>query len=119
PSAIKTLQIAVLLGPDHPEAHFNLAIAYEMSGRLRDAIPEITASLHLEPKDPEEGNTKAIICVKAGDLVCARDGWAHLVVVAPDYIPARVNLGILNGSHMPLAISASSVPNGNGFALAH
>jgi Flp pilus assembly protein TadD len=119
PNAIKTIQIAVLLGPDHPEAHFNLAIAYEMSGRLREAIQEITASLHLAPKDPEERNSKAIMCVKAGDLVCARDEWTHLVQVAPDYIPARVNLGILNGSHMPLAISASSVPNRNGFALAH
>ena len=29
PKAIKTLQTAVLLGPDHPEAHFDLAIAYE------------------------------------------------------------------------------------------
>jgi Flp pilus assembly protein TadD len=33
PTAIKTLQTAVLLGPNHPEAHFNLAIAYEKSSR--------------------------------------------------------------------------------------
>jgi Flp pilus assembly protein TadD len=100
PNAIKTLQIAVLLGPDHPEAHFNLAIAYEMSGRLPEAIQEITASLHLAPKDPEIRNAKAIICAKAGDLVCARDEWTRLTQVAPDYIPARVNLAILNGSHI-------------------
>ena len=36
PKAIKTLQTAVSLGPDHPEAHFNLAIAYERSNRLRE-----------------------------------------------------------------------------------
>ena len=36
PKAIKTLQIAVLFGPNHPEAHFSLAIAYEKSNRLRD-----------------------------------------------------------------------------------
>jgi Flp pilus assembly protein TadD len=108
PNAIKTLQIAVLLGPDHPEAHFNLAIAYEMSGRLPEAIQEITASLHLAPKDPEEHNAKAIICAKAGDLVCARDEWTRLTQIAPDYIPARVNLAILNGSHIQPSASTST-----------
>jgi Flp pilus assembly protein TadD len=108
PNAIKTLQIAVLLGPDHPEAHFNLAIAYEMSGRLREAIQEITASLRLAPKDSEERNAKAIICAKAGDLVCARDEWTRLTQVAPDYIPARANLTILNGSYIRPSASTST-----------
>jgi Flp pilus assembly protein TadD len=108
PNAIKTLQIAVLLGPDHPEAHFNLAIAYEMSGRLGEAIQEITASLRLAPKDSEERNAKAIICAKAGDLVCARDEWTRLTQVAPDYIPARANLTILNGSYIRPSASTST-----------
>jgi Flp pilus assembly protein TadD len=108
PNAIKTLQIAVLLGPNHPEAHFNLAIAYEMSGRLGEAIQEITASLRLAPKDSEERNAKAIICAKAGDLVCARDEWTRLTQVAPDYIPARANLTILNGSYIRPSASTST-----------
>ena len=118
PRAIKTLQTAVLLGPDHPEAHFNLAIAYEKGKRLREALMEITASLHLAPEDPDEGNTKAIICAELGDLLCAHDEWAHLVQVAPNYAPARVNLAILSGSHMPLAVSTSSAPNRHEFAFA-
>jgi Flp pilus assembly protein TadD len=105
PKASKELQTAVLLGPDHPEAHFNLAIAYERSNRLREALQEITVSLRLAPLDPDEGNTKAIICVELGDLVCAHDEWVHLVRVAPDYVPARVNLAILSSSHLPLAAS--------------
>jgi tetratricopeptide (TPR) repeat protein len=116
PKAIDALQIAVLLGPDHPEAHFNLAIAYERSKRLREALQEVTASLLLAPSDPDEHNTKAIICVELGDRVCARDEWAHLVQVAPDYTPARVNLAILSGSHMSLAASSSSTLNGTGRA---
>jgi tetratricopeptide (TPR) repeat protein len=36
--AITTLQTAVSLGPDHRETHFNLAIAYEKSHRLREAL---------------------------------------------------------------------------------
>jgi tetratricopeptide (TPR) repeat protein len=115
--AINTLQIAVLLGPDHPEAHFNLAIAYERSSRLREALQEVTASLLLAPSDPDEHNTKAIICAELGDRACARDEWAHLVQVAPDYTPARINLAILSGLHMPMAASTSSALNGKGLAL--
>lgn len=116
--AINALQTAVLLGPTHPETHFNLAIAYEKGGRLHEALLEITASLHLAPNDPDEENTKAIICAELGDLVCARDEWAHLVQVAPDYQPARANLAVLRDSHMPLAASTSSALNGDGFGLA-
>jgi len=118
PKAIKALKTAALLGPSHPEAHFNLAIAYDKDSRLREALQEIIVSLHLAPEDPDERNTKGIICAELGDLVCARDEWAHLVQVAPDYTPARVNLGILNSSHMPLAVSTSGALNRNGFALA-
>ena len=50
PKAIKTLQTAVLLGPNHPEAHFNLAIAYEKDNRLREALQEIIVSLHWRRK---------------------------------------------------------------------
>jgi Flp pilus assembly protein TadD len=105
------LQAAVLLGADHPEAFFNLAIAYERDDRLREALQEIMISLRLAPLDREEHNTKAIICAELEDLVCARDEWTHLIQVAPDYTPARVNLAILSGLHMPLAASNSSALN--------
>jgi tetratricopeptide (TPR) repeat protein len=98
PKAIKTLQNAVLLGPNHPEAHFNLAIAYEKDNRLREALQEIIVSLHLAPEDLDERNTKGIICAELGNLVCARDEWAQLLQGAPNYAPARVNLWILSGS---------------------
>ena len=119
PKAIKALQTAVLIAPDHPEAHLNLAIAYERNNRLGEALQEIIASLHLAPEDPDERNTKGIICAEMGNIACARDEWAHLVQVAPDYTPARVNLDILNGSHMPIALSTFAAPNHNGSALAH
>jgi Flp pilus assembly protein TadD len=116
--AIKMLQIAVLLGPNHPEAHFNLAIAYENGNRLREALQEIIVSLHLAPEDPDQQNTKGIICAEMGNLVCARDEWAHMVQVAPNYAPARVNLAILSGSHMPLAVSLPARSWGDGSLFA-
>lgn len=111
--ATKALKTAVLLGPDHAEAHFNLAIAYERDNALSKALQEITVSLGLAPLDADEGNAKAIICSELGNLVCARDEWAHLVQIAPDYVPARINLGILDSSHMSLTASSSTAPDAN------
>jgi Flp pilus assembly protein TadD len=102
PTATTALRTAALLGPDHPEAHYNLALAYERDNALPKALQEITVSLRLAPSDFDEGNTKAIIYAELGDLVGARDEWAHLVQVAPDYAPARVNLRILDNSHLSL-----------------
>jgi tetratricopeptide (TPR) repeat protein len=99
PNAIRALQIAVSHGPNHPEAPYNLAIAYEGDGRPDAALQAITASLHLAPNDPAEHNEKAIICAELGDFVCARDEWTHLVQSRPDYMPAAINLAVLTASH--------------------
>jgi Flp pilus assembly protein TadD len=96
--AIKAFQTAVTLGPNHSEAHFNLAIVYERERRFREALQQITASLQLAPLDPDEHNTKATICTELGDFACARNEWTHLVKADPSYLPARVNLTILQGS---------------------
>src|SRR5260370_10894008 len=70
PKAIKTRRTAGLLGRAHPEAHFNLAIAYRKGSRLREALQETIVSLHLAPEDLDEGNTRGIICAELGNLVC-------------------------------------------------
>ena len=74
-----------------------------------EALREIIVSLRLAPEDPDEENTKGIICAELGNLVCAREEWEHSVQVVPDYAPARVNLAILNGSHMSLAWTSSAL----------
>jgi Flp pilus assembly protein TadD len=112
PNAIKTLQTAAWLGPDHSEAHFNLALAYEKGKRLREAQLEIATALRLAPEGLDEHNTKAIICAELGDLACARDEWARLVQIAPDYAPARVNLAILDGARAPILTTHATYPQG-------
>ena len=115
--ATTALRTAALLGPDHPEAHYNLALAYERDNALPKALQEITVSLRLAPSDFDEGKTKAIIYAELGDLVGARDEWAHLVQVAPDNAPARVNLNILDNSHLSLVASSSAALNAEGFVF--
>jgi Flp pilus assembly protein TadD len=94
-NAIHAFERSVTLGSHHPEARFNLAMAYEQAGRLPDAMREIIASLRMAPSDLDMRNTKAIICAELGDLKCAHDEWALLRQVAPTYAPARTNLAIL------------------------
>jgi Flp pilus assembly protein TadD len=109
----------VRLGPYHAESHFNLAIAYERSKRLHDAGAEITASLHLSPSDPEEHNTKAIICAESGDRACARYEWTQLLQTVPTYEPARINLAILSDAdQLPEAASNPRAFNRNWFLSA-
>jgi tetratricopeptide (TPR) repeat protein len=98
PKALSALEKSVLLGPQHSEPHFNLAIADEKAGRLNEAMKEIMVVLQMAPSDVDARNTKAIICADLGDLGCARDEWTLLTRIAPDYAPARTNLAILNGS---------------------
>lgn len=107
-NAVKTLETSVLLGPQHPEAHFNLAIAYEKADRLHDAMREIVTSLRMAPADLDMRNTKAIICTELGDLKCAQAEWTLLTQLAPNYAPARTNLAILRGSARE---SLPSIPN--------
>jgi Flp pilus assembly protein TadD len=108
PNAIYALQTSVLLGPNHPEAHFNLAIAYEEANRLGDAMREIIAALGMTPADLDMRNTKAIICAELGDLNCARDEWMLLHQIAPNYASATANLAILMGTRPE---SRRSLPN--------
>ena len=49
-AATNSLRIAVVLGEEHPEAHFNLALAEERRGMLVDAERETKASLSVESR---------------------------------------------------------------------
>ena len=97
--AIAALQMAALSAPEHPEVHFELAIAYERAGRLSKALQQIATSLRLKPRDPDQLNEEALIYAKLGERDSARNVWARLAITYPNYSPARLNLQILNGSH--------------------
>ena len=86
------------LGPEHFEAHYNLALAYESERRPAEALREIEVSRRLAPDDSDAANTNAIICVENGDTACAQGIWSRLVRLAPDYAAAAENLSILNRS---------------------
>jgi Flp pilus assembly protein TadD len=86
---------AVLLGEDHSESHFNLALVYERRGMLADAEHETLTSLRLNPWQPDTRNLLGVVYVREGKTDRALLVWRDLVHEAPDYEPARTNLAIL------------------------
>jgi Flp pilus assembly protein TadD len=101
-AATDSLQRAVFLGRDHSESHYNLALAFERRGLLADAEREMPASLRLNPGQPEARNSVGVIYAEEGKTVRASVVWRELVREAPDFEPARKNLGLL-GSQVEVA----------------
>src|SRR5262249_24868762 len=93
--ATEVLRLAALLGPDHPEPHFNLAIAYERRGMLDQAEQQMLLSLQLDPTQVDGHNTLGAIYAEEGKYMRAHDEWTERVEATPDYAPARANLNIL------------------------
>ena len=53
-NAIEVFKLAVLAKDDHPNAHFNLAIAYKENGQIEAAIQELGTTISLLDKDSED-----------------------------------------------------------------
>jgi tetratricopeptide (TPR) repeat protein len=94
-AATDSLRQAVLLGENHAESHFNLALAYERRGLLADAERETLVSLRLNPRQPDARNLLGVIDAQEGQTVRASLVWRELVRDVPDYEPARANLALL------------------------
>ena len=94
-AATDSLRQAVLLGENHSESHFNLALVYEQRGLLADAERETLASLRLNPRQPDARNLLGVIDAQTGQTVRASLVWRELVNDVPDYEPARTNLALL------------------------
>jgi Flp pilus assembly protein TadD len=101
-TATESLQQAVLLGGNHAESHFNLALVYERRGLLADAEREMLASLRLNRGQPDARNSLGVIYAEEGKTVRASLIWRELVREVPDYEPARRNLALL-GSQVEVA----------------
>src|SRR6202047_723296 len=64
--ATAVLRLATLLGPYHPETHFNLGLAYERLGFFPQAEQEILLSLRLDPNQLDARNQLGVIYAEEG-----------------------------------------------------
>ena len=110
-AAVESARLAVRLGGDHFEAHFELARIDERIGRLSEAERETLAALLLSPEDPEARNLLGVIYAEQGQTARAYSIWRKLVQKLPDFEPAQVNLSLLG--------SATPVSSGKRMAFDH
>jgi tetratricopeptide (TPR) repeat protein len=106
-AAADSLQQAVLLGEEHSESHFNLALVDERRGMRADAEHETLASLRLNPGQPDARNLLGVIYAQEGKTFRASLIWRELVRDLPDYEPARTNLALL-GSQSKVALGKTA-----------
>ena len=117
-AATDSLRKAVILGEEHPEAHFNLALAEERSGMLLDAERETKASLRLSPGQADARNLLGVIYAQEGKTVRASQTWHDLIRDVPSYQPARANLSMLSSqNNIADAETAAAVPTSTAAAV--
>ena len=108
-AATDSLHRAVLLGGEHSESHFDLALLDERRGMLADAEEETLASLRLKPGQPDARNLLGVIYAREGKTVRASLIWRELVREAPYYDPARTNLAILRSQSLVALVCCADV----------
>lgn len=109
-AAVESIRLAVRLGGDHFEAHFELARLDERVGMLGEAEHEALNSLLLSPGHPEARNLLGVIYAEQGHTARAYSIWRELVHELPDYQPALINLSLLD-SATPVTSGQAPAPD--------
>lgn len=117
-AAVESVRLAVRLGGDHFEAHFELARLDERIGMLAEAERETLKSLQLSPGHPEARNLLGVIYADQGHATRACSIWRELVDELPDYQPALINLSLLD-SATPVTSGQAPTPDLSTFHQTH
>lgn len=84
---------AVVVRPDHPDTHGNLAITFQNLGRLDDAIAHFRRALELHPAFAD-GHNNLGVALQAKERHDEAERCFHEALkIRPDYPEALVNLG--------------------------
>jgi len=86
----------VLLYPDYPGAHVNLAIIHANNENDDATRAALDAALALDPDHPAALNQLGMLLRRNGNFLEAEAAYLKAVTVSPDYALAHYNLGVLN-----------------------
>ena len=86
----------VLLYPDYPGAHVNLAIIHARNEDDVATRAALDAALALNPDHPAALNQLGMLLRKNGNFLEAEAAYLKAVTVSPEYALAHYNLGVLN-----------------------
>jgi len=86
----------LLLYPEYPGAHVNLAIIHSSYGNDEATRGSIDAALAIDPDHPAALNQMGMLLRRNGNFLEAEAAYMKAVTVSPDYALAHYNLGVLN-----------------------
>lgn len=89
------LEEFVLLYPDFPGAHVNLAIIHARNGDDAAAEDSITDALIIDPGYAPALNQLGMLLRRQGKFADAEAAYLRALAVAPDYALAHYNVGVL------------------------
>ena len=84
---------ALRIDPNFAEAHFNLGVAYQEKGKLKEAIAEYQKTLEIYPNYLEAHNNLGILYFRKGLLDQALPEYQKTVEIKPDYAKGYYNIG--------------------------
>ena len=89
------LEEFLLLYPDYPGAHVNLAIIHVRNGDDEAAGASLDAALALDPDHAPALNQQGMLFRRNGKFLEAEAAYLKAVTASPDYALAHYNLGVL------------------------
>lgn len=86
---------AIKAGIVTPKLFLNRGKCHVILNRSAAAVPDLTRSLELEPRNPETYYFLAIAQGKTGDAANSLKNYSKAIELRPDYIEALVNRGLI------------------------
>jgi tetratricopeptide (TPR) repeat protein len=100
-AAIDALERSIQLAPTLPQAHFNLALAYEDMGRLDDAVKEYRAAVSARGDYPEASSALGKLLFRMGKTDLAEGEIKTALRLNPDLTDAHYTFArILHSVHL-------------------
>ena len=96
----------ILMYPDYPGAHVNLAIIHANNENDEATRASVDAALALNPDHPAALNQLGMLLRRNGNFLEAEAAYLKAVTVSPDYALAHYNLGVLNELYLQRLESA-------------
>ena len=98
--AITVLQSVIEREQRLPAPYVNIAIAYSRTSDLKAAEENLIKALKLDINHPIANNELGLLYRKAGKFNAARTAYENAIKEHPDYLPAKINLGVLCDLYM-------------------
>jgi len=93
--AVGLLERVIGQAPGVTAPYIDLAMAYEHTGKLKEAEQNLKTALTLVPGHPVASNEYGLLLRRAGRFAEARTVYEKSLETFPEYLPGHRNLGIL------------------------